>query len=359
VESYESLSAMQAVERILEDALDQGVSDIHIEPFLSDARIRFRVDGLLQEQAQLSRPLYQSVINRLKVMGSLDLGESRLPQDGSCHLAGEEEPVDLRLSLLPSIYGEKAVIRILKRHVSFIENNDLGMLPCQKELFLEALRREEGLILTTGPTGSGKTSTLYAALRLVNRPEVSVVSIEDPVEYRIPGVTQMEVNPRAGLDFSTGLRALMRQDPDVILIGEIRDEETARAAIHAALTGHLVLSSLHTSCAAEAPIRLLDMGIPSYLMEASLSLVLSQRLLACPCPQCHGERDKRDACRLCRGKGIFGRTGVFEMFSNDSRMKEAISHVSEREIKECMKKQGQPDLREAMKIKAAGGNCIS
>lgn len=327
--------ADRVLHRLVVAAAGEGASDIHIEPMRSFVRVRFRKDGRLYDRCHLPLSMAKSLAVRAKVVAHMDVGESRLPQDGSFSETLDGVSYDFRVSLLPSLYGETMVVRVLSSEVAFIEENDLGMLPEQKEIFAAALRRRQGLILTTGPTGSGKTSTLYAALKLLNRGDVSIVSIEDPVEYRVPGVTQVEVNEKAGLTFGSGLRSLLRQDPDIILVGEIRDKETAEIAIHAALTGHLVLSTLHTDKAASAPLRLMDMGIPAYLLSASLSLIMAQRLVRTLCPFCREEMVLTEpylherklpaslagktaytaaGCPRCQ-EGTSGRTGVFELIS--------------------------------------------
>lgn len=325
-------SAEAALNALCADALREGASDIHIEPGAEAVRIRFRRDGRLEERGCLPSSMAESLAVRAKVMGRMNVAENRIPQDGGARFQSREGACDLRLSLLPSLYGETIVIRLLSSSLPFIEENRLGMLPVQEAAFQAALSRRSGMILTTGPTGSGKTSTLYAALKLVNQPEVSIISMEDPVEYRIPGITQVAVNEKAGLTFASGLRSLVRQDPDIIMIGEIRDRETAEIAVHSALTGHLVLSSLHTTSAAKAPLRLMDMGIPSYLLAASLSLVIAQRLL-----------------RLAEGPG---RTGVFEMLTVTE---EAASHIREGAaapvLEDDMARSGQPLLAEALQEK--------
>lgn len=277
------------LKKIMRQAAAERASDVHIEPGASFVRVRFRKDGLLSDRFCLSSSMAPNLSVRVKVLGRLDVGESRLPQDGSWAEEIDGVPYDFRISVLPSMYGETIVIRILSGRVNFIEKNELGMRREQESLFRRALSKGQGLILTTGPTGSGKTSTLYAALKLLNQETVSIISIEDPVEYRLPGVTQIQVNERSGLSFARGLRSLVRQDPDIVMIGEIRDRETAEIAIHASLTGHLVLSTLHTMSAAAAPLRLMDMGIPPYLLSASLSLVMAQRLAPRLCPSCKRE----------------------------------------------------------------------
>lgn len=244
------------LKKIMRQAAAERASDVHIEPGVSFVRVRFRKDGLLSDRFCLSSSMAPNLSVRVKVLGRLDVGESRLPQDGSWAEEIDGVPYDFRISVLPSMYGETIVIRILSGRVNFIEKNELGMRREQESLFRRALSKGQGLILTTGPTGSGKTSTLYAALKLLNQETVSIISIEDPVEYRLPGVTQIQVNERSGLSFARGLRSLVRQDPDIVMIGEIRDRETAEIAIHASLTGHLVLSTLHNDecgrCAASS-----------------------------------------------------------------------------------------------------------
>ena len=298
----------------------------------------------------------------------MNVGESRLPQDGSCSASFGGVPYDLRISILPSLYGETIVIRLLSGQVDFIEKNELGMLPLQEAVFRKCLARKSGMILTAGPTGSGKTSTLYAALKMLNREGVSIISVEDPVEYRLQGVTQVQVNEKAGLTFEKGLRSIVRQDPDIVMIGEIRDRETAEIAVHAALTGHLVLSTIHTNQASDAPLRLMDMGIAPYLLSASLSLVIAQRLAGRLCQHCKSpyiltekEQQALGLPEACRGRrvyqkkgcenchdGLKGRTGIFEMISIGRKERDLIHHgFSADRFRECMKRQGQPSMGEA------------
>ena len=321
---------------------------------------------LLADRFCLSSSMAPNLSVRVKVLGRLDVGESRLPQDGSWAEEIDGVPYDFRISVLPSMYGETIVIRILSGRVNFIEKNELGMRREQESLFRRALSKGQGLILTTGPTGSGKTSTLYAALKLLNQETVSIISIEDPVEYRLPGVTQMQVNERSGLSFA---RSLVRQDPDIVMIGEIRDRETAEIAIHASLTGHLVLSTLHTMSAAAAPLRLMDMGIPPYLLSASLSLVMAQRLVPRLCPSCkrkvvltedllafHGlplslagqAAYERAGCEACRHRGFSGRTGVFEMIAIGDSERRILHHdFSQEKLQQAMRRAGQKTMGES------------
>lgn len=368
MEEIRNVSADRALGKMIQQAVQDGASDVHIEPGREGVRVRFRKDGLLYSRFHLPLSMAPGLSVRAKVLGRMNVGESRIPQDGSYTETIRDVAYDFRISILPSMYGETIVIRILSGHVSFIENNELGMLPEQKELFHRALKKKQGMILTTGPTGSGKTSTLYAALKLLNQEDVSIISIEDPVEYRLPGVTQIQVNEKAGMTFAEGLRSLVRQDPDIVMIGEIRDKETADIAIHAALTGHLVLSTLHTNGAASAPLRLMDMGIPPYLLSASLSLVMAQRLVRKICPHCKKEMVLTEemarqqelpiscvgktvyeaaGCSHCQESGLLGRTGVFEMLAIGKEERELIHHhFSVDRLREAMKRKGRRTMGE-------------
>lgn len=356
------------LDRILREAIRLKASDIHLEPQESCLRVRFREDGVLHERYRQPLKQLEGLSVRAKVLGHMNVAESRKPQDGSWSAVINKIPYDFRISILPSMYGETIVIRVLSGEVDFIEKNTLGMLPAQEALFRKALSKKAGMILTCGPTGSGKTSTLYAALKLLNREGVSIVSVEDPVEYRISGITQIQVNELSGLTFESGLRSIVRQDPDILMIGEIRDKETAEIAVHAALTGHLVLSTLHTNHAADAPLRLMDMGIPPYLLSASLSLIMAQRLAGKVCRRCGKERilSKEEiemlrlpaslagakvregpGCDACH-EGMAGRTGVFELISIDRRGRDILrNHFSPDLFREEMKKQGQLTMGEA------------
>lgn len=368
MEEIRTVSAELALRKIMEQAMEEGASDVHIEPQASHVRVRFRKDGILSDRFHLPLKMAGGLSVRAKVIGHMDVGESRLPQDGSCSTDFRGVHYDFRLSILPSLYGETIVIRLLSNTVDFIEKNNLGMLPVQERVFRKCLARKSGMILTCGPTGSGKTSTLYAALKILNRESVSIVSVEDPVEYRIGGITQIQVNEKAGLTFGSGLRSIVRQDPDIIMIGEIRDRETAEIAVHAALTGHLVLSTLHTNHASDAPLRLMDMGIPAYLLSAALTLVMAQRLAGRLCPHCRKphtltpEETERlglppsfagvstyraQGCPSCQ-EGILRRIGVFEMISMGREEKEIIRHnFSTGRFREAMEKEGQPSMGEA------------
>lgn len=370
MEMLRAANAEIAMRKILQAAVLEKASDVHLEPRHGFVLVRFRIDGSLTERYRLSPEMAAGLSVRVKVLGGMDVGETRVPQDGSFSETADGRNTDFRLSVMPSVYGETIVVRILSGQVDFIEKNKLGMSPIQEKIFRRKIGKKSGMILTTGPTGSGKTSTLYAALKLVSRPETSVISVEDPVEYRIPGITQVEVNKKAGLTFERGLRSLVRQDPDVVMIGEIRDRETAEIAVHAALTGHLVLSTLHTNDAVSAPARLMDMGIPPYLLSASLALIISQRLVKKLCPFCREEGKITEemaeeqlfpeafigrtayaakGCAHCGGKGGAGRTGVFEMLEIGKEERRLLhENAAAEKFAERMKEQGQKTLRESL-----------
>jgi len=325
--------AVTVVDDLLRKAVLEGASDVHIEPTETSLATRFRFDGLLRPGPTLPRALYSSVLTRIKILADLNIAENRLPQDGRILHQVDGRRLDLRVSMFPTIHGEAIAIRVLDKSRSFgLES--LGMSAEELAAFRRCITRPHGLFLVTGPTGSGKTTTLYSALHEINSVEKNIVTLEDPVEYELPGVRQTQVNIRAGLTFAAGLRALLRQDPDVMLVGEVRDAETVEIAIRAAMTGHLVFSTLHTNDAIGAIPRLLDMGVPAYLLSSSLIGVLAQRLVRIICPQCKvrvplaqsglerlGDAAARvtatfsgTGCTSCRGSGYKGRCGVFELF---------------------------------------------
>ncbi len=279
------------VDQVLVDAIRERATDLHIEPYENQLRVRYRIDGILTEAAIPSRvaALHEAIVNRIKVTANLDIAEKRLPQDGRAQLKIGPEEYDLRISLLPTPYGETVNIRILTRHFVFGNLQDLGYSADEARLIETFMGRPHGMILVTGPTGSGKTTTLYTCLERLNRPAIKILTIEDPIEYRIQGISQMQVNPTIDFTFARGLRSMFRHDPDVMLIGEIRDPETAEIAIRAALTGHLVFSTLHTNDAAGAIPRMLDMGIEPYLLASSLEGIIAQRLVRTICPACRSE----------------------------------------------------------------------
>lgn len=321
----EDQTIIRLVNELFLDALHHRASDIHIEPFEASLRIRYRVDGILQEAKVSSKikALAPSLISRIKIMARLDIGEKRLPQDGrikisakkpggSATLCGgksERQELDLRVSILPSPSGEAIVIRILKS-LELLSLEELGFDPEALTVIRRLIQKPNGIILVTGPTGSGKTTTLYACLKEINNVERKIITIEDPIEYKLPGIIQMQVNTKIGFTFAKALRSMLRHDPDCLMVGEIRDQETAEIAIRSALTGHLVFSTLHTNDAPSAVIRLIEMGIEPYLVASSLEAVVAQRLVRkiCPAPAC-----RRVGCEKCQGSGYFGRTAVYEL----------------------------------------------
>ena len=300
------------------NALESRASDIHIEAGLQGTLVRIRIDGLLQVQSQYRIEFHERLITRIKILARLDIAEKRLPQDGRL-LIGQDfsKPhIDCRVSILPTLYGEKAVVRILPSSIDELALENIGLLPEQLAIFQKALSQTNGLILVTGPTGSGKTRTLYSCLRKLNQSHRNLCSIEDPIEIRLPGVNQVAYHPRAGLDFSTIIRALLRQDPDVIMIGEIRDSASAQLAIQAAQTGHLVLSTLHTRNARGAITRLKGLGIEYESLQSCLRSVSSQRLIRKLCQQCQGKTmGESKQCPVCQGSNYHGRIGVHEVLS--------------------------------------------
>jgi type II secretory ATPase GspE/PulE/Tfp pilus assembly ATPase PilB-like protein len=285
-------SIPRLVDEILNRAAEIQASDIHFEPREDFLRVRYRVDGLLQDDQPIHKAKQAAVLSRLKLLVNLDISENRLPQDGRTTF----KKLDLRLSTIPTLHGEKVVIRLLRRSQALLTLEELGMEAAELALYKRLISKRSGLILVVGPTGSGKTTTLYVTLSEINHKAVNITTIEDPVEYQLPGINQVQVNPKTGLTFARGLRAILRQDPDIIMVGEIRDLETAKTAIQAALTGHLVFSTLHTNDAASTVTRLVDMGIERYLVESSIIGIVAQRLV-----------------RKISGNGFKGRTGIFEL----------------------------------------------
>jgi type IV pilus assembly protein PilB len=337
----DAVSISKLVDALLAEALDARASDIHLEPDGEHVRVRFRVDGVLHEIKLLPVSLHESLCSRIKVLAKLDITEHRLPQDGHIPLAVQGRTVDLRISTYPTVAGENIVIRLLDQAAVALKLADLGLSPETLQALQGLIERPHGLLLVTGPTGSGKTTTLYAALAQINSMARNLVTIEDPVEYQLPLVRQTQVNPKAGITFAAGLRAILRQDPDVIMVGEIRDEETADIAIHAALTGHLVLSTLHTNDAVGAVARLLDMGVEPFLLSSTLLGVVAQRLVRRICGECQeGYRltpqqrerypdvtaaSRGRGCRACRMTGYTGRTGIFELFLVEDAVRAQIA----------------------------------
>ena len=361
---------IRLVNQMLLRALESRASDVHIEPFENQLKIRYRIDGILHEVEPPPRQLKAAVISRLKVLAQLNIAERRLPQDGriKVRLAGKD--VDLRIATVPTLYGESVVIRLLERGQIFAELDSLGFPPAILRQFNEMIAKPHGMILVTGPTGSGKTTTLYGVLQKINDPSKKIITIEDPVEYQLSGVNQIHVKPQIGLTFANGLRSIVRQDPDIIMVGEIRDSETAEIAIQAALTGHLVLSTLHTNDAAGAVSRLLEMGVQDYLLSSSLLGVLAQRLVRRLCFACRrqvpftgfggGEPELRlqsgtlnesvweaVGCDACSGTGYFGRVGVFELLSASPEIcKIIVQRADAGTIRNAAVRQGMSLLRD-------------
>jgi type II secretory ATPase GspE/PulE/Tfp pilus assembly ATPase PilB-like protein len=338
---------VRLVNRMFEEAVEQRASDIHIEPFVDRVRIRYRVDGTLKVAAEHPVDVYAPLISHIKVGGGLDIAEKRRPQDGRIeHRAGGRD-LDVRVSLLPSSHGQTCVMRLLDREANLLSLSDLGMSAEALTWFERLIERPHGIFLVTGPTGSGKTTTLYAALQTLNRPDKKILTVEDPVEYRIQGINQVQVHPRIGLGFSRVLRAFLRQAPNVVLVGEIRDRETAEVAIQASLTGHIVFSTVHTNDAPSAVTRLLDMGVPPFLIATSLQGVLAQRLMRRLCPECADQQPagrletevlgleegakvaRPRGCRKCGGSGYHGRLGAFEWLEMDEQLREALFQSSD------------------------------
>jgi MSHA biogenesis protein MshE len=332
----EEAPVVKLLQSIFEDAIQVNASDVHIEPQEKRLQIRFRIDGTLMPQTESDPKIAPALALRLKLMAGLDISEKRLPQDGRLMISVREQRIDVRMSTMPSQYGETVVLRLLNRRATLQTLDRLGMPEPVRERFGEIIQRSAGMVLVTGPTGSGKTTTLYGALAELNTPDRKIITVEDPVEYRLAGITQVQVNEKIELTFARVLRSTLRQDPDVILIGEIRDEETAQIGLRAALTGHLVLSTVHTKDAASTPLRLIDMGAPSYMVASSVHAVLAQRLVRMICESCvadaqpnaqearwleavagsawSGKSYRRgQGCSHCNGIGYVGRTGVYEM----------------------------------------------
>ncbi len=337
-------TVVNLVNLILFEAIRDRASDIHIEPFESELKLRYRMDGILKEMPPPPRHLRLAITSRIKIMAGMNIAERFVPQDGHIKLSAEGRSIDLRVSCCPTIYGESVVLRILDKSALILDIEQLGMAEEDRARFNEVIRRPHGIFLVTGPTGSGKTTTLYTALSQIFSPMLKIITVEDPVEYHLNGVCQIQVNPKRGVSFAAGLRSIMRQDPDVIMVGEIRDGETAEIAIRSALTGHLVFSTLHTNTAAGSIPRLLDMGIDPFLISSSLNGVLAQRLVRRICPDCREEYQlspeermlcrwqhidkikfsRGTGCETCSGSGYKGRMGIFELIVLDDAIRELI-----------------------------------
>jgi type IV pilus assembly protein PilB len=374
--SAEDAPVIKLVYSILGQAVGEGASDIHFEPAEGEMRVRFRIDGVLREAAHVPKRMVSAVISRVKIMSDLNIAEKRVPQDGRVSVTVEDRRVDLRITTLPTQRGEGATVRILDKDNAQRSLNELGMDGAGRERFEGAFKQAYGAVLVTGPTGSGKSTTLYAALQEMNEVEKKIITIEDPVEYQLNGINQINVNRKAGLDFATGLRSILRADPDIVMVGEIRDGETARIAIEAALTGHMMLSTLHTNDAPGAVTRLTKMGIESFLIASAVDCVVAQRLARKLCTHCKrrtvvppealGEMEIRAGaeleayepvgCARCNQSGYRGRVGLYSVMALSERIKEmAVAGAPEAEISSTAREEGMQTLREDGVAKVRSG----
>lgn len=378
-EAAEDAPVVKLMNTIIARAVNERASDIHVEPGERDLRIRFRIDGVLHEVMTTSRSISNAVVSRIKIMADLDIAERRVPQDGRVSMRVGVRPIDLRVATLPSMYGEKVVMRILDKSAGVVSLDDLGFLPYNLERYREAYTKPYGAILVTGPTGSGKTTTLYSTLDILNEPEVNIITVEDPVEYRLDGVTQIQVNRKAGLLFATALKSILRADPDIVLIGEVRDGETAAIAVEAALTGHLVLSTLHTNDAPSSINRLIDMGVEPFLVSSAIDAVLAQRLARVLCEKCKeayspevvaleriGWEDGLEdgapvlyrpvGCRTCSNTGYRGRIALNEVMPISEELQRlTVKRRSSEEMRNTAVEQGMRTLRQDGLAKVALG----
>ncbi|MBP7784819.1 MAG: Flp pilus assembly complex ATPase component TadA [Firmicutes bacterium] len=375
-ELVDEAPVVRLVNMIVSQAVRDRASDIHVEPQAVSVKVRYRIDGMLREAMKIPRGSHAAIASRFKIMASMDIAERRVPQDGRVQLKVEGQEIDLRVSTLPTIHGEKVVCRVLFRRGAQVKLEQLGFLPYNLELWNRALARPHGIILVTGPTGSGKTQTLYASLNQLNSVDKNIITVEDPVEFRLDGINQVQTNVKAGLTFASGLRSMLRQDPDIIMVGEIRDRETAEIAVNAALTGHLVLSTLHTNDAPGATVRLVDMGVEPFLAASSLICVLSQRLVRKVCTKCAEEYVPDDeswgwwtrttaklsdrpalglprklvhgkGCRACGDTGYSGRTAIHEIMMVNEPIRELVSrNAPSDEIAATARRQGMKRLIE-------------
>lgn len=359
LESEDDAPIIRMINALFTQAAREGASDIHIEPFENASVVRFRIDGTLRDIVRPQKALHGALISRIKIMAQLDIAEKRLPQDGRITLRVAGRPVDVRVSTLPTGHGERAVLRLLEKDAQRLNLDTLGMAAATQVQFDKLIAHPHGIVLVTGPTGSGKTTTLYAALSRLETASTNIMTVEDPIEYDLSGIGQTQVNERIGMNFARALRSILRQDPDIIMIGEIRDLETAQIAVQASLTGHLVLATLHTNDAASAVTRLTDMGVEPYLLASSLLGVLAQRLVRCLCPTCRLERADgwhASGCERCGQSGYQGRRGVYELLVLNDAIRTLIhQQVADVELLAAGRANGMRTLREdAQRWLAAG-----
>ena len=369
---------IKLINLLISGAVKERASDIHVEPFERDVRVRYRIDGVLYEKFSVPKPQQAAVTSRIKIMANLNIAEHRLPQDGRIKIRLSGKEIDIRVSVIPVAFGERVVMRILEKGAFLFSLEELGMFEQDYTLMDKMITRSHGIVLVTGPTGSGKSTTLYAALQRVNSPDKNIITVEDPIEYQMPGIGQIQVRPKIGLTFAVGLRHILRQDPDVVLVGEIRDHETAEMAIQASLTGHLVFSTLHTNDSAGALTRLVNMGIEPFLVTSSTIAILAQRLVRRICPKCREAYEPEEGslkdlgpvavkligkeiyrgtgCDACQGRGYYGRTGIFELLVMTPHVQElTMQGADSNVIKREARKFGMRTLREDGAAKVAQG----
>lgn len=373
LELTEEAPIIRLLNALLLQAVKERASDIHIEPYEKELDVRLRIDGVLHKVLTPPKIIQDALISRIKIMSNLDIAEKRLPQDGRIRLLLGGRDIDIRVSVIPTSHGERAVLRLLDRKQGLLGMWEVGFGREDARKLEEHLRKPDGIILVTGPTGSGKTTTLYAALNRIHTEEKNIITVEDPIEYELKGIGQIQVSPKIGLTFATGLRSILRQDPDVIMVGEIRDLETAEIAMQASLTGHLVLSTLHTNDAPSALVRLIDMGIEPFLVASSLTVVVAQRLVRTICPHCNISYKPSElemsyfssipdvlcrgtGCDKCKNRGYLGRTGIFEFLVIDNEIRPMITDkIDSQSIKNYAISKGMKTLRQDGIGKVGGG----
>lgn len=350
-DKIQKVSTTELLDILFAGAIASSASDIHLEPEEKDLKVRYRIDGVLQDIASLPLVAHKTLISRIKYLSKLKLDISSMPQDGRFDATVANKPIDVRVSVFPSAYGEAVAMRLLHKESKFIQLEELGFSANDIKIIREAANKPHGIIFNTGPTGSGKTTTLYAILTKLNKTGVKIITLEDPIEYRIKGVEQSQIEPEKGYTFASGLRSVLRQDPDIIMVGEVRDADTATTAIHSAMTGHLVLTTLHTNNAPSAIPRLLDMSVKPYLLGGTINLIIAQRLVRRLCDNCHGK-----GCEVCNKTGFKGRIAIAELFVPNKEIEDLITKkASVREFEEAAKKSGMITMMEDGMQKVAKG----